>query len=111
MCPTCKLWFAEGLRGSRSYPAGIAEAGTVSLGGPASINKIDASDFSASRPAITHPAVPPLLHQFKFQSLFERLCAPADNIVIRLDVLLRVTHVCIQVIGYRFKKFKFQKSS
>lgn len=111
MCPTCKLWFAEGLRGSRSYPAGIAEAGTVSLGGPASINKIDASDFSASRPAITHPAVPPLLHQFKFQILFGRLCAPADNIVIRLDVLLRVTHVCIQVIGYRFKKFKFQKSS
>ena len=42
------------------YAAGIAEAGTESLGPPASIRRMEIAGSSARRPAITHPAVPPL---------------------------------------------------
>ena len=41
-------------------PAGIADAGTASLEGPASMRRIDRSGSSARRPARAQPAVPPL---------------------------------------------------
>ena len=44
----------------QTNPAGIADAGTASLDGPASTRRIDRSEFSARRPAKTQPAVPPL---------------------------------------------------
>ena len=44
----------------KTNAAGITDAGTASLGGPASTRSIDRSWFSARRPAKTQPAVPPL---------------------------------------------------
>lgn len=44
----------------KTNPAGIADAGTASLEGPASIRSTDRSGFSARRPAKAQPAVPPL---------------------------------------------------
>lgn len=41
--------------------AGMAEAGTLSLEGPASIMRMERDVFSPSRLASAHPDVPPLI--------------------------------------------------